>query len=158
MTDTAVKDTAYFTNKNKSPNDIKIEIPAQSEYVSVVRLAVSGVASRLGFTVNDIEDIKVAVSEACTNCVQHAYDSQDGRIFISCIPETSGLEIIVEDLGKGFDTNIIGSESQIQSSQEKLGLGLGLTFIKTLMDTHSIDSFVGGGTCIKMKKNLTESS
>ena len=152
MTGIAVQDEPDLKQQNKTPNDIKIEIPSRSEFVSVVRLAVAGIAARMEFSVNDIEDIKVAVSEACTNCVQHAYDEENGRIFVTCYLSKNELEIVIEDMGKGFDIKKLGSEEQIKNSQEKLGLGLGLTFIKTLMDRHSIESMIGGGTCIKMTK------
>ncbi|MCG4775201.1 ATP-binding protein, partial [Lawsonibacter sp. DFI.5.51] len=55
--------------------------PAKPEYVGVVRLVVSGIANRMGYTYDEIEDIKIAVSEACGNAVQHAYDDhQDGEV------------------------------------------------------------------------------
>lgn len=52
---------------------IEMKVPAQPEYVGIIRLTLSGVASRMGYTYDEIEDLKIAVSEACTNAVQHAY-------------------------------------------------------------------------------------
>ena len=71
---------------------VKLTVPAVSDYIAVVRLAIAGVAARMNFSVDEIEDIKVAVSEACTNVVRHAYQSGThskitGEIEIECLIE-----------------------------------------------------------------------
>ena len=63
---------------SNEPVKVELSIPSISEYVGVARLAVAGVASRLKFTHEEIEDIKIAVSEACTNAVQYAYGEGTG--------------------------------------------------------------------------------
>lgn len=131
---------------------VHIQIPAQSDYVGVVRLAVSGVASRMNFTLDDIEDIKVAVSEACTNAVQHAYRGEDGEVNVAITLHPEKLEIIVRDSGKGFDPNNAVSAKQDGANNALFGLGLGLTFIKTLMDFSEIESNANG-TVVRMIKN-----
>jgi serine/threonine-protein kinase RsbW len=133
-------------------NKVSITIPSSSEYVGVVRLAVSGIATRMNFTVEEIEDIKIAISEACTNAVQHAYPTTPGHINITSCIEDDKLTIEVSDKGVGFDTNILGSKEQREKSEKKLGLGLGLTFIKNLMDEADVQSQVGKGTTIRMTK------
>ena len=126
------------------------------EFVGVVRLAISGVAARLNFTIDEIEDIKISVSEACTNVIQHAYGSSSNPetdiIEIKAYIVGESLEIIVKDFGKGFDLSIIGTPEQRKKSEEKMGLGLGLTFIKSLMDDTNFESIQGKGTTIQMKK------
>ncbi len=126
------------------------------EFVGVVRLAISGVAARLNFTIDEIEDIKISVSEACTNVIQHAYGSSSNPetdiIEIKAYIVGESLEIIVKDFGKGFDLSIIGTPEQRKKSEEKMGLGLGLTFIKSLMDDTNFESIEGKGTTIQMKK------
>jgi anti-sigma regulatory factor (Ser/Thr protein kinase) len=62
------------------------------------------------------------------------------------------LEIVIQDSGKGFDIAILGTEEQKTRSREKMGLGLGLTFIKSLMDSTDFKSVQGKGTTIKMSK------
>ena len=131
-----------------------------AEFVGVIRLALSGVASRMNFPIDIIEDIKVSVSEACTNVIQHAYGDTPNPstdiIDIETISEENKLTIIIKDFGKGFDTKNIGTSQQIKLSHEKLGLGLGLEFIKNLMDESDISSTVGKGTIIKMSKTTPE--
>ena len=133
-------------------NKVSITIPSSSEYVGVVRLAISGIATRMNFTVEEIEDIKIAISEACTNAVQHAYPNKTGHIDIKSTIDDDKLTIEVSDQGVGFDTSILGSKEQREKSEKKLGLGLGLTFIKNLMDDANVYSSVGKGTTITMIK------
>lgn len=77
---------------------IEMKIPAEPEYVGIVRLTLSGVASRMGYTYDDIEDLKIAVSEACTNAVQHAYkDENKGEVSVRFGVFEDRLEVIVAD-------------------------------------------------------------
>lgn len=83
---------------------VEIRLPAKPQYVSVARLTISGLANRLGFTYDDIEDLKIAASEAITNAVQHAYtEDEDGVIVIGCALYKDKMEIMVADHGKSFD-------------------------------------------------------
>jgi serine/threonine-protein kinase RsbW len=132
---------------------VSIQIPAQSDFVGVVRLAVSGVASRMNFNIDEIEDIKVAVSEACTNAVQHAYGGGEGVIDVVVMLHSDRLEILVKDSGKGFDPSNAVSAKEDGANDALFGLGLGLTFIRTLMDFSEIESIPGQGTVVRMAKN-----
>lgn len=137
-----------------NPVQVNLDIPCFSEFVGIVRLAISGIATRMNFSIEDIEDIKIAVSEACTNSVQYAYPeaSPQNKIFITSILHDNKLEIIIEDKGKGFDIKSIENTSKSEVQKDKLGLGLGLTFVKSLMDEAYIDSTIGKGTIIRMIK------
>jgi len=136
---------------------VKVEIPALSEYVAVIRLAISGVATRMHFNIEEIEDIKIAVSEACTNVVQHAYPHQtDGKINLVATLSDEKLDIAISDSGKGFDAKNPVSDKQDGSNGVNFGLGLGLTFIRSLMDSSEIISEPNKGTTIRMTKNAPE--
>ena len=141
---------------------LKMQVPCSSEFVGVIRLALSGVASRMNFPIDVIEDIKVSVSEACTNVIQHAYGNtpnpEKDIIDIETVVNGTKLTIIVKDYGKGFNLSDIGTTKQVKLSQEKLGLGLGLEFIKNLMDDSKFVSNIGKGTTIEMSKNAPEMS
>lgn len=142
-----------MTSKTKKePTRIQLSMPATAEFVSVARLTVSGVASRMNFSIDAIEDIKIAVSEACTNAVQYAYEDRtgNGNLDIICLVKPKTLEILVQDQGKGFKQK----EKQKKPKQEIESLGLGLTFIQTLMDAAEVKSEVGKGTTIRMVKHL----
>ncbi len=126
---------------------IKMEISTNPDYVGIIRLATSGVANKVGFSVDEIEDIKVAVSEACTNAIRHSevnYFSIEFKLL------QNGLCIEIKDQGKGYD---IDSIEAVDLSNPKEG-GLGIYIIKTLMDEVEIDSGDGKGTIIKMTKYL----
>ncbi|MFC5602170.1 anti-sigma B factor RsbW [Sporosarcina koreensis] len=118
---------------------IEIKIPARAQYVGVARLMISGIASRLGFTYDDIEDLKIASSEAITNAVQHAYgDNEDGEIVVGCALYEERLEIMIADHGTSFDfeetKKHIGPYSDTSDARFLREGGLGLYLMETLMD------------------------
>jgi len=141
---------------SKKKLEFSLSIPALAEYVGVVRLAISGIATRMNFTIDEIEDIKISISEACTNAIQHAYgdntNPEEDKIDIKVYIIDNDLEIIVKDFGSGFNLSILGTKEQKEKSKAKMGLGLGLTFIKSLMDKTNFKSTIGQGTEIKMQK------
>ncbi|MGC6367811.1 MAG: ATP-binding protein [Candidatus Marinamargulisbacteria bacterium] len=145
---------------NGQPENVEFSIPCMSDYVGVVRLAVSGLATRMNFSIEEIEDIKIAVSEACTNSVQYAFDDpSEQRVFITFNLFKDKLEIIVKDHGKGFEVETLErtpiEERKLDEIDENVPrLGLGITFIKSLMDETNITSQIGGGTTIQMAKHI----
>ncbi|HEX7065521.1 MAG TPA: anti-sigma B factor RsbW [Bacillales bacterium] len=126
----------------------EMTVPAKPEYVGIVRLTASGVANRVGFSYDEIEDIKVAVSEACTNAVDHAYKNQEeGKVTIGFGVYEDRLEIMVVDRGKSFDfetvrNNVGPFEGDVFVEQLNEG-GLGLFLIETLMDKVEISGESG---------------
>lgn len=145
---------------NGQPENVEFSIPCMSDYVGVVRLAVSGLATRMNFSIEEIEDIKIAVSEACTNSVQYAYDNPlDERVFITFNLFKDKLEIIIKDNGKGFEIDQLErtpiEERNLEEIDENVPrLGLGITFIKSLMDETKITSEPGNGTMVQMAKHI----
>ena len=127
-----------------------MNVPVNAEYVGTVRMAVAHIASKAGFDVEAIDDIKVAVSEACTNIIMHANgDPGCGYDIIVELGE-SDLVITVEDKGMGF-----GLEDYVPPSPgESRGSGLGIFIMKALMDEVDIHSAPGEGTRIRMSKGL----
>lgn len=136
---------------------VEIRVPAKPQYVSVIRLTVSGLATRLGFLYDEIEDMKIAVSEAVTNVVQHAYNSVDeGEIVIGCALYANKIEIMVADYGDGFNFEEIKSkigpyreDDNISSLREG---GLGLYLMETLMDEVKVNN--EGGVTVFMTKHV----
>lgn len=126
---------------------IKMEITANPEYVSIIRLTTSGIANKVGFCIDDIEDLKVAISEACTNAIKHSLD--DRFVIIYSMIE-NGLTIEIIDNGKGYDRSAV-SEPDIDNLKES---GMGLFIIESLMDEVIVESQEGKGTSIKMTKYL----
>lgn len=118
---------------------IEMKIPAKPEYVGVIRLTLSGIASRMGFSYDLIEDLKIATSEAITNAVQHAYKQDDGgEVVIGFGLYKNRLEVMVADSGKSFNlqetreqTGPYADNVQVEFLREG---GLGLYLIESLMD------------------------
>ena len=126
---------------------IKMEIASNPQYVSVIRLTTSGIANKIGFCLEDNEDIKVAVSEACTNAIKH---SLDNKFSVEYTIFENGLTITIIDSGKGYDVDSI----DVPNLEEPKESGLGLFIIQSLMDEVEIKSNINYGTVIKMTKYL----
>lgn len=143
--------------EDREPLDvIELKIPAKADYVSVVRLFISGVANRIGFSYDDIEDVKVAIAEACTNVVTHAYPEGYGYIHIKCHVYGDGIGITVKDFGTSFDVQQVEQDvgpidvkKPVQSLEEG---GLGIHVMKALMDRVHIAN--DDGVAVKMVKLL----
>ncbi|MFS0558978.1 anti-sigma B factor RsbW [Brevibacillus sp. 179-C9.3 HS] len=139
---------------------IQLTLPNQAEYLGVARLTVSGVANRMGFSYEDIEDIKLAVGEACTNVVRHAYKETEnpGSIHIQCHVYEDRLMIEVSDRGVGFSSELIAEQlTPIYAGKNLEDLdegGLGLYLIHTLMDEVEIRS--ESGVVVSMTKYVRQ--
>ena len=136
---------------SRSHGVVRLEIPAIAEWVAVARLAVAAVASRQRFSVDDIEDIKLAVAESCTNAIQHG--APDNTISIVCEVGTDGIAITVSDRGQGPPLSAV--------EEERIGEGgrteeLGVFLIRALMDSVEYTSDVHGGTQLVMAKRVSE--
>ena len=126
---------------------IKMEISSNPDYIGVIRLTTSGIANKVGFSIDDIEDIKVAVSEACTNALKHSGDKTFHIIFTIL---ENGIEIEIRDSGKGYNVDSIEKPDLLNPKEN----GLGLFIIKTLMDEVIIESKSNTGTIVRMTKYL----
>jgi serine/threonine-protein kinase RsbW len=136
---------------------VGLTIPADARWLTVVRLTVSGVAARAGASYEDVDDIKVAVSEACTNAIDHAFRNAEGApptICIQCYPLEAAIRIEVLDEGCGFDPAAAGILSQ-PADPDKQG-GLGLYLIHKLMHETEVVSRPGGGTKVVMVKRFAK--
>ncbi|MFC2947775.1 anti-sigma B factor RsbW [Virgibacillus sediminis] len=138
---------------------VEMKVPAKAEYVGVIRLSVSGIANRMGFSYEDIEDLKVAISEAITNAVDHAYQEQeDGEVTVGFGVYDDRLEVMVADHGGSFDLNEIkdgiGPYKNTESVESLREGGFGLFLIDALMDKVQINS--NYGVIVLMTKYLDE--
>ncbi len=141
---------------------IEMKIPAKAEYVGVIRLSISGIASRMGFSYEAIEDLKVAISEAATNVVTHAYEKKEnGELTLGFGVFDNRLEVMVSDQGESFNfaeiKDRIGPVSSVDDispvSQMREG-GFGLFLINALMDKVEINNEYG--VIVLMTKYLDE--
>ncbi len=137
------------TQPQGSLGTVELRIPSKAEGVAVARLAVAAVANRLNFSIEDIEDVKLAVAEACTNCIQHAEGT--GQIQITCETGPEGLTVRVCDFGNGTRSEAMRSR---RSDEPTVG-GLGVFLIRSLMDSVEYDVHPERGTNLVMTKKVT---
>ncbi len=132
---------------------VELTIPSKPEWVAVARLAVAAVASRLRFSVDDIEDVKLAIAEACTVSIEHAESdpaADDHAIEIVCEAGEQALRIVVRD---GFvSSNDLGELGDDGEQSEKLGVFL----IRALMDSVEVNSEPGTGLELVMTKLVSK--
>ena len=131
---------------------VELEIPARPEFVAVARLLVSAMASSGGGMPDDrVDDLKLAVSEACTNAIEaHDAIDTDERVIVRCRDDDSCLEVQVEDRGGGFDPTHLPDHPPVTDPERlKFERGLGVPLIRTLVDEVEF-SPSGGGTAVRM--------
>ena len=137
---------------------IEMKLPASAEYVSLIRLTLSGVFTRAGASYDDIEDSKIAVSEAVTNAVKYAYkhSEQNGMINICFELFDDKIKIIISDQGESFDYESTKSKLGPYQENENIDFlregGLGLFLIESLMDEVKVSK--ESGVTISMIKYI----
>jgi anti-sigma regulatory factor (Ser/Thr protein kinase) len=128
--------------------DVRLTMPARPEGVAVVRQALAGIADALDFDTAVLADMKMAVSEACTNVVVHAYEDSDGILEVDMLADDQGLTIRVRDYGSGI-------HPQVAPTREVPALGLGLPLIAALSDSFELHGSAGQGTEVRMTFTYT---
>lgn len=136
-------------------NEMRLTLSCAPSNAAVARMAVATFAISLGFTVAEIEEIKVAVSEAVSNAVLHAYPGKDGEVSVSAcesLDEDGHRELLVEvkDDGVGIADVARAKEPGFSTIPEHMGLGL--SFMESFMDRLSLESTPGKGTLARMAK------
>ena len=135
-------------------NKVKLEIMSKSANESFARIAVAAFVSQLDPTIDELADIKTAVSEAVTNCIIHAYEDKEDIIYITCILENNEITIEIKDNGIGIENIDEAKEPLYTSKPELERSGMGFTIMESFMDEVKIESIVGMGTKITMKKTI----
>ena len=133
-------------------NEMKLEILSKSCNEAFARITVAAFAAQLDLNIEELADIKTVVSEAVTNCVIHAYENQEGIIKIEAKLFANSIEITITDNGKGIEDIELAKEPLYTTKPELERSGMGLTIMESFMDEMKIESIVGIGTKVTMKK------
>lgn len=133
---------------------IKIEFDAVSENEGFARVCVAAFATRLDPTLEEINDIKTAVSEAVTNSVIHGYNKKGGLITLTAEIEEETLKVIIEDSGRGIDNVKKAMEPMFTTGEDDERSGMGFTFMDVFMDGLEVWSEPGRGTRVTMFKRI----
>lgn len=137
-------------------NYMKLEFTSKSNNESFSRVVVAAFAAQLDPTLEELSDIKTAVSEAVTNSIIHGYEYGEGLITIECTIEESQIEINVSDNGKGIGDLEEAMEPFFTSKPNLERSGMGFTVMETFMDSLIVESIEGKGTVVKMTKRIKD--
>ncbi len=139
-------------------NSFDMRLAAKSHNEAFARNVVASFAVEISPTLEEINDIKTAVSEAVTNCVVHAYKDGSGIVEIECKVDEKerSIEIFVRDFGKGIADVKQAVEPFFTTSPEDERSGMGFTIIETFMDEMNVESTPGKGTVVRMKKVMSK--
>ena len=140
--------------KVKASNEVTLTFPSRSSNEGFARAAVAGFAAQMDPTLNELEDIKTAVSEAVTNAIVHAYPDSIGEVIVKVrICPDQMLEVTVKDHGRGIpDVEKARQPMYTTGGEERSGMGF--TLMESFMDRLAIRSTPGRGTTVVMRKKL----
>lgn len=135
-------------------NEMKLEFVSKSANESFARISVAAFASQLDPTIDELADIKTAVSEAVTNSIIHGYENTIGIVKVECKIKENLIEIQVSDNGKGI-SNVEEARKPLYTTKAELERsGMGFTIMESFMDELKVESIPDVGTKVTMKKYI----
>ena len=141
--------------KQKPENYISLDLPSRSSNEGFARTAAACFAAQLDPTLEEINDIKTAVSEAVTNCIVHAYPDTIGKISVKLrLLDDNSLEITVRDWGVGIE-NIEQARAPLYTTGGEERAGMGFTIMESFMDKLKVRSVPGKGTVVTMRRRIS---
>lgn len=138
--------------KGLCENEMKLEFMSKSNNEAFARITVAAFAAQLDPTIEELADIKTAVSEAVTNSIIHGYENMEGTIKIVAKIISNTIEIEISDTGKGIENVEIARKPLYTSKPNLERSGMGFTIMESFMDEVHIESVLGLGTKVTMKK------
>ena len=135
-------------------DEIKLVMPSRSANEGFARVAVAAFVARLDPTIEELNDIKTAVSEAVTNCIVHAYKEKIGNIYITAIIDGDNVKIRIRDRGRGIPDVEQAMEPLFTTGGEERA-GLGFAVMESFTDKLKVRSSVGKGTTVTMSKKIS---
>ena len=140
-------------DRTRSREVMRLTFDSRSENEEFARVVVAVFATRMNPTLEEIDDIKSAVSEAVTNAVIHGYQNGEGTILIEAAVEENVLSVTVSDDGVGI-SNIEKAMEPMFSTLPEERSGMGFSFMEAFMDRVEVISSPGGGTSVTMRKKI----
>ena len=135
-------------------NEMSITFDSRSCNEGFARVAVAAFCTQLNPTLEEVADIKTAVSEAITNSIIHGYDHEVRKIRIDCCTQNRDLHVWVVDDGKGIEDIKKAMEPMYTTRPELDRSGMGFAFMEAFMDEVRVESKLGQGTTVYMRKNI----
>lgn len=143
---------------NTQNNEMEIRFDSRSENEGFARVSVASFLTQLNPTVEEVADVKTAVSEAVTNAIIHAYEQRVETVRIHCSIENQLFTVEISDRGKGIANVEKAMEPMFTTKPEDDRSGMGFSFMEAFMDTVEVESKVGEGTSVKMTKTIGKGS
>ena len=140
--------------KEQFENEMKLEFLNKGANEAFARITVAAFASQLDPTIDELSDIKTAVSEAVTNSIIHGYDDEDGIVKIEAKIFANNIEIVISDRGKGIENVEMAMRPLYTSKPDLERSGMGFTIMESFMDEVKVESAIGFGTKVIMKKKI----
>jgi stage II sporulation protein AB (anti-sigma F factor) len=138
----------------KPINEVALVFPSKSSNESFARIVAAALVSQLDPTVEELADVRTAVSEAVTNAIIHGYENEIGDIRMNCRLYPDSIEITIEDEGRGIENIELARQPLYTSKPEMERSGMGFTVMETFMDTIDVISEAGKGTTVIMFKTF----
>lgn len=132
----------------------RMEIESLSKNEELARVVTAVFMSRLDPTLEELDDVKTAVSEAVTNAIIHGYQEKEGIIYMELQAEEQELTVVVRDVGVGISDVKKAMEPMYTTDQSGERSGMGFSFMEAFMDQVQVESEPGRGTRITMKKKI----
>ena len=142
--------------RDKFDNEMKLEFISKSSNEAFARVAVAAFAAQLDPTIEELADIKTAVSEAVTNSIIHGYEDKQGLIKVMCRLIDNKIIIEISDKGKGIEDIEAAKEPLYTTKPNLERSGMGFTIMESFMDSMEIESILGLGTKVTMVKTIKE--
>ncbi|HUK76342.1 MAG TPA: ATP-binding protein [Thermoleophilia bacterium] len=131
---------------------VTLEIPAKAEYVVLGRLALAGLVRERRFSADAVADLKLALTEACTNSIRHAYDRERGQVHLSFEASADRVVLRVRDEGGGFHDDDVDCPECTAVGVELSEGGMGISIIRAVVDEFRLDHPEAGGTILTLTK------
>ncbi len=139
---------------SRKTNELKAEFLSKSENESFARMIVAAFIAPLDPTIEELSDIRTAVSEAVTNAIVHGYSEKKGNVYLECTSVDDTVTIVVKDYGKGIEDVARAMEAMYTTNPDMERSGMGFTVMETFMDKIQVDSITGVGTKVIMTKKI----
>lgn len=136
-------------------NEMKLEFISKSSNEAFARITVAAFASQLDPTIEELADIKTAVSEAVTNCIIHGYENTTGIVKVECKLKDNCIEIVISDSGKGIKDIELAKKPLYTTKANLERSGMGFTIMENFMDELKVESIPDMGTKVTMKKYIS---
>ena len=133
---------------------MKIIFESCSENEAFARTVIAAYITRLNPTLEELSDVKTAVSEAVTNCIIHGYENKEGEIVMECNIHNNKISIVIEDYGTGINDIEKAMEPLYTTRPEWERSGMGFAFMEAFMDKLEVESVPGKGTKVFLEKTI----